>query len=246
MTLPTTQTKSSAPLKRFWKKLSKLWKKEINVYLISGMCYNCSVFDKLTLPEGYRKIYIEWLIPWHDETMESYATRMAEQIDKAKPFILIGYSFGGVLVQEMNSFLNPLKTILISSFKGGEETPMSFRAIRKSNMVERIPERLYASTVFITNTFNQLIYHMPTADLSQYMTVVDPVYIKWAVKHITEWKPSLHIKNLYHIHGTLDQIFPYELLQAAFPIEGGDHLMILKKADIVSNVLSSILLIREK
>lgn len=29
------------------KRVKKLWKKDINVYFISGMCYNCSVFDKI-------------------------------------------------------------------------------------------------------------------------------------------------------------------------------------------------------
>ena len=52
-----------------WRRLSSLvnwlWKKEaedITVYFISGMCYNCKVFDKLRLPKGYKKAYIEIVI----------------------------------------------------------------------------------------------------------------------------------------------------------------------------------------
>lgn len=244
--MPNTNKQSSLrPLKKLWKTISRLWSQEVNVYFISGMCYNCSVFDKLTLPKGFKKVYIEWLIPHMDETLEEYTLRMATSIDTTHPFVLIGYSFGGVIVQEMNRFLNPVKSILISSFKGEEETPMSFKAIKKGNIVNRVPNRLFASTEFISNTFNQLIYHMPTKELSQYMTVLDPVYVKWSAKHITEWIPTA-AKNLYHIHGTLDQIFPYELIRNAFPIEGGDHLMVLRKADIVSNILGSILLMKEK
>ena len=63
-----------------WRRLSSLvnwlWKKEaedITVYFISGMCYNCKVFDKLRLPKGYKKAYIEWFIPSPDESLSEYA-----------------------------------------------------------------------------------------------------------------------------------------------------------------------------
>ena len=91
-----------------WRRLSSLvnwlWKKEaedITVYFISGMCYNCKVFDKLRLPKGYKKAYIEWFIPSPDESLSEYAHKMAKTIDTSRPFILIGYSFGAVIMQEM-------------------------------------------------------------------------------------------------------------------------------------------------
>ena len=52
-------------------------------------------------------------------------------------------------------------------------------------------------------------------------------------------------QKLIPIHGTLDQIFPYEHIKNAFPVEDGDHLMVLKKADVVSSILSGILLMKE-
>ena len=107
-----------------WRRLSSLvnwlWKKEaedITVYFISGMCYNCKVFDKLRLPKGYKKAYIEWFIPSPDESLSEYAHKMAKTIDTSRPFILIGYSFGAVIMQEMTLFLKPEKCVIISSFK---------------------------------------------------------------------------------------------------------------------------------
>ena len=52
-------------------------------------------------------------------------------------------------------------------------------------------------------------------------------------------------EHLYHIHGTADQIFPYDRLENVFPVEGGDHLMVVKKADTVSSILDIILLKKE-
>lgn len=219
--------------------------KDVNVYFISGMCYNCKVFDKLELPKGYRKVYIEWYIPRPDETLSDYAHTMARAIDTSSPFILIGYSFGAVVMQEMTLFLKPRKCVIISSFKSKKEIPMLFQAVRKVNLMELMPKVFFSSTDFITNAFNHLVYNASNSDLAEYMTVTDPVYIKWALEQITDWIPDNKSEHLYHIHGTADQIFPYERLENVFPVEGGDHLMVVKKADIISSLLDSILLKKE-
>lgn len=227
------------------KRVKKLWEKDINVYFISGMCYNCSVFDKIVLPEGYKKKYIEWHVPIPGQSLQEYASVMAKEIDTSRPYILIGYSFGGVIVQMMSYFLSPIKTVLISSFKRDEEIPMLFRAAKRTNVADRIPMRVYASTELITDLFNRFVYNVPTSELAEVMTFVDPVYIKWAIEQIVGWMPENKCKHLYHIHGTEDQIFSYEHIRNAFPVEGGDHLMVVKKADAISTILSGILLIKE-
>ncbi|WP_029902245.1 alpha/beta hydrolase [Prevotella sp. 10(H)] len=241
------ESKKPNPLKNLWKSIRSIWKKDTatDVYFISGMCYNCSVFDKLKLPKGFNKKCIEWHIPRPDESLEEYAREMAKAIDTSRPFVIVGYSFGAVIMQEMNKFLSPVKSVIISSFKSRTEIPALFRAVRMTNLVERVPNRLYSSTDFVTSAFNRLVYNMPTSELASVMTYVDPVYVKWATKQITEWIPAENCKHLYHIHGTLDQIFPYENIRNAFPVEDGDHLMVLKKADVVSSILSGILLIKE-
>lgn len=122
-----------------WRRLSSLvnwlWKKEtedITVYFISGMCYNCKVFDKLRLPKGYKKAYIEWFIPSPDESLSEYAHKMAKTIDTSRPFILIGYSFGAVIMQEMTLFLKPEKCVIISSFKSKRKSLFFSRQSGKS------------------------------------------------------------------------------------------------------------------
>lgn len=220
--------------------------KDINVYFISGMCYNCKVFDKLWLPEGYRKVYIEWYIPRPDEPLSEYARMMAKDIDTSSPFILIGYSFGAVVMQEMTLFLKPEKCVIISSFKSKREIPILFQAVRKVNLMEYVPKRFFSSTDFITNAFNRFVYNASNSDLAEYMTVTDPVYIRWAVEQITDWVPDNKSEHLYHIHGTADQIFPYDRIEDVFPVEGGDHLMVVKKADVVSSILDIILLKKEE
>lgn len=73
------------------------------------------------------------------------------------------------------------------------------------------------------------------------MTMIDPVYIRWSLRQITHWKPSVKLNNIYHIHGTRDQVFPYEQILDAKPIIGGDHLMVVKRAKEVSLALEDVL-----
>lgn len=212
-----------------------------NVYFISGMCYNCKVFDRIELPSGFRKRYIEWNIPGPDETLHDYSVRMAEAIDTTEPFVLVGYSFGAIIIQEMDKFLSPTKNIIISSFKKPSEIPAIFKAVRKTGLARMMPDKVYSSVDFITNSFNRLVYRAPDDRLNKFMTHTDPVYIKWAVHQITEWIPDNDSPKFYHIHGTDDQIFPFKQIENVYPVEGGDHLMVVRKAAEVSSILAKIL-----
>jgi len=228
-----------------WNKLQSLWKKDVmNVYFVSGMCYNCKVFDGLVLPKGYKKIYLEWVLPQLDDSLSDYARKIAENIDTNNPFILVGYSFGGIIVQEMQGFLSPVKSIIISSFKTEAETPSTFYVARKTQVLRKTPLSIF-STEFITKAFNKVIYDLPSSELALYMTVTDPVYIKWSTTQITEWIPIASNYPLYHIHGTEDQVFSFDRLGDVYPVEGGDHLMIIKKPEEVNHIMNSILLKKE-
>ena len=209
------------------------------------MCYNCKVFDKLKLPEGYTRKYIEWHVPHPDETLQEYARAMAQGIDVSRPFVLVGHSFGAVIMQEMNRFLKPRKSIIVSSFKSEAEIPTLFRRVSRVHLAERMPMLFFSSTDFITTAFNHLMLNESNEHLAVFMTQLDPVYIKWAVVQITNWKPGFHPDHLYHIHGTEDQIFPYDQVNNVFTVQGGDHLMVFKMADTVSMILDTILRIKE-
>lgn len=212
------------------------------VYFLSGMCVNCKVFDKIELPDGYEKRYIDWHIPRDDESLEEYTKTMAMNINTAEPFILIGYSLGGIIMQEMNHFLKPEKNILISSIKSMNEIPSLFRFAKKTHFTSIAPKALFATNKTISNLFTQLVYDMPIDLIEQCVTYTSSTYMKWATHHITTWNPTLVCENLYHIHGTKDQIFPSKKIKDAFFIEGGDHLIVMKESDKVNNLLRNILL----
>lgn len=228
-------------LKKLFSKIGQYFRGTRDVYFISGMCYNCSVFDGLVLPKKYNKIYIEWEVPSLDESLATYTHRMARAINPKRKFILVGYSFGGILVQEIAKFMNPEKVILISSMKDEKEIPSLFQIAKRVNFADNIPMRLYSTSNFMINLFNRYVYNIATKALGDYMTMISPVYIRWSLRQITHWLPTRKLDNIYHIHGTRDQVFPFEQIINARAIKGGDHLMVIKRTKEVNEILNAVL-----
>ena len=83
-----------------------------HVYLMPGMAANPTIFEYIKLPKDKYKIHwLEWQIPDKYETLQNYAKRMCKFI-KEDNVVLLGVSFGGILVQEMSKYLK-LKNCLL-------------------------------------------------------------------------------------------------------------------------------------
>ena len=64
--------------------------------------------------------------------------RMCERVIHKNP-ILIGVSFGGVLVQEMAKYIDYKKIIIISSVKSNEELPKHMKLAQLTNAHRLLP-----------------------------------------------------------------------------------------------------------
>jgi len=89
-----------------------------HIYLVPGLAASSKIFEYLNFPkEKFELHFLEWLLPLTEtEPIEEYAKRMAEFVTEENS-ILIGVSFGGIMVQEMSKHLKVQKIILISSVK---------------------------------------------------------------------------------------------------------------------------------
>ena len=86
-----------------------------HLYFVSGMAANSKIFERMSFPsDKFETHYLDWILPLSKkESLENYAARLCEKIIHPHP-ILIGVSFGGVVVQEMSKIIPTEKTILIS------------------------------------------------------------------------------------------------------------------------------------
>ncbi|MGM5629440.1 alpha/beta hydrolase [Apibacter raozihei] len=229
----------------------------MKVYFIPGLGASSNCFKFITLPEGFEKVYIEWFTPEGNETLEEYTRKLAESIDTSEPFILVGYSFGGVIVQEMNKFLNPQKTILIASMKNDQQIPNLFKIIKALRFAYWFPMRFFSSQGLLSYAFARSVYYKSknqkikeTLKIEEYLSQTNPKYLKWSINAISSWKSTIQCKNIFQIHGTKDPIFPYKKIrksyeknrQHLFTIPEANHILVLEKPKKVNEAFKNILL----
>ncbi|MDC0612815.1 alpha/beta hydrolase [bacterium] len=213
----------------------------IHVYLMPGMSANSLIFEKIKFPKNFELHKLDWISPNIDESIENYAERLSEKIVHKNP-VLIGVSFGGILVQEISKIIKVNKLIIISSIKCNKEMPshMKFGKITKSYKL--IPVKWI-------NDFESLISFVlgpkikKRVDLyRKYLSVRDENYLSWSLREMIEWKQSKPLKNIIHIHGTKDLVFPTLYIKNFIEVPRGDHAMILKRAEWINQNLPKMIM----
>jgi pimeloyl-ACP methyl ester carboxylesterase len=212
-----------------------------SVYFISGLGADRRAFRKLTFPAEFELIYLDWIPPLINESLEDYANRIALGIDTSKPFYLIGLSFGGMLATEISKKLNPLHTFIISSASVFKELPWYYRLAGALRLQKLVPVNLIKNGNGIGLTFLGAKTHDERMLLKQLMVDSDPVFMKWALTCILTWGNKERPANLTHIHGTADRILPIRYYKPDVIVNGGGHFMVYANATEISNYITQII-----
>lgn len=201
----------------------------IHVYFMPGMAANPAIFEYIKLPEDQFKTHLlEWIIPTKQESIESYAKRMIEKIEHENP-VLIGVSFGGVLVQEMSKYMNCKKLIIISSVKTRHELPKRMRLAKVSKAYKLLPTKFVSNfESFAKYAFGETVKKRVEL-YRKYLSVADKRYLDWAIQNMVCWKQDEAIPEIIHIHGESDPVFPIKNISNCITIKGGTHIMIINK-----------------
>lgn len=212
-----------------------------HIYFVPGLGASSKIFENLKFPEDKFDLhYLEWLLPLSEkEKLEDYAKRMADLISEKNP-ILIGVSFGGIMVQEMAKHISVKKIILISSVKSRNELPNRLKLIQKTGVYKLFP----ASSINNIEDFSKYAFGnfaKKRIELyKKYLSVRDEHYLHWAIYNVLHWKQIEAPKNLIHIHGLEDHVFPIKHIKNCIQIEKGTHIMILTKAKIISKIIADL------
>jgi len=209
------------------------------VYFISGLGADERAFQFLDLTYC-EPVFISWAEPLPNETLQGYAFRLKEQITDANP-IVVGLSFGGMLVSEMAKADASLKGIIISSNKTSKEFPAYWRIGKYFPLYRWLPMkpprnfREYIGRIFGTPDKER------SSLLFQLIDDSNPAFIRWAIKVILRWKSETVPANITHIHGNTDLLLPLRYVKADYVIEGGSHFMIVVKSREISRILKKII-----
>jgi surfactin synthase thioesterase subunit len=210
-----------------------------HIYCISGLGADERVFASLHLP-GYQLHFIKWILPMKNESIESYAKRLTEQVHHSNP-VLIGLSFGGIMCIEIAKHIATELIIIISSIKMDGELPLWMRVSGKLKLNRLLPMRSFKIIEPIENYNLGVKTKAEKEMVGDYRKQVDPAYTSWAINAILNWKNEKAPQNLYHIHGDRDRIFSIKKIKPDYTIQNGGHLMVMQQSKEVNECIKAIL-----
>ncbi len=217
---------------------------KIPVYMMPGLAASSRIFENIILDEAlFEVVWLDWMMPLPNESLVNYSKRfIAQKIHHANP-VLIGVSFGGIIVQEMARLIPVHKVIIISSVSSEQDFPKRMKWAKATKLYKIIPTRL-------AKHFGLLAKIAPSKKVKnriqlyrKYLSVNDTAYLDWALDKIINWKAKPIQAPLIHIHGTYDAVFPIQYITSNYlPIRHGTHIMILNRYRWFNQHLPAIIL----
>ena len=213
---------------------------KIPIYFVSGLAANAKVFEYISLPEEhFDLVFLDWILPTGlDETIQEYALRMCQKIPCKEP-ILVGVSFGGMMVQEMSKHIRCKKVIIISSIKNNRELPIRLKLAQITKVYKLFPLKIISNIEKYESYFFNDYLKRRVVLYKNYFSIRDQTYLKWAIFNVLHWQQNETLPYVTHIHGDHDEIFPIKNIKKAHIVKKGTHIMILDKAKTISKILKT-------
>ncbi len=207
-----------------------------------GMAANPSIFKHIQLPEDqFEQHLLSWFVPDKNMTLAEYALKMTESITHEN-IILVGVSFGGMLVQEMARNVKTRKVIVVSSVKHESELPKRMLFAKYTKVHKLLPTGLVNNVELLAKyAFGETV-NKRLELYEEYLSIKDKYYIDWSIDQIVNWKQAYCPECLVHIHGEKDNVFPIGNIKNCIPVKNGTHTMIIHRAKWFNEHLPAIIL----
>lgn len=174
--------------------------------------------------------------------MRDFAETLVSQIDTSETFVLLGVSLGGMLCVELNEFVHPEKTILISSAKNATELPKKYSFQRNFPIYKAVPKALVKGGARILQPIVERDQKMKRDLCEDMLKRKSRTYMKRTVEMIVNWERSETQFPIYQIHGTEDHTLPLKhIVNPQLIIENGSHLMVLTMSLEITAALKTLL-----
>lgn len=207
-----------------------------------GMAANSTIFDGIQLaPDTFEMHKLDWFAPEKGISLADYAKKMCSKIQHKDP-VLLGVSFGGLLIQEMAKHIETRKVIVVSCVKQQSELPKKMLFAKYTKAHKLLPTGLVNNVKLLAKyAFGEKVtkrLHL----YEKYLSVRDKYYIDWSIDNIVNWKQTYPLENLVHIHGEKDTVFPISNIKNCKTVKNGTHTMIIHRAKWFNEHLPAIIL----
>ena len=211
----------------------------MKLYVVSGLGADFKVLEKITFPENMEVVFLNWMMPELKEEFLHYIKRMADRIDDSEPFSLLGYSFGGLIVQEIDKIKPAEKVVILGSIKSDKEKSRFIKFGEVSRLTKYLPQGMFNVKSAAVYSLARSIVDPKNPKLMDYFTVRDTYYLKWSIEKVSNWKFAENPKVI-QILGSKDIVFPVKYSKPDYVIENGTHLFPATKPKQVSKILAEI------
>lgn len=215
---------------------------KIHVYFMPGLAASPDIFENIELPpDRFQMHFLEWFIPSPGMTIEAYAAELTQLVMHENP-VLIGVSFGGLIVQEMAQLMPVRKVIIISSIKQRSELPRRLILAKYTRLHKLLPTGLVNNVELLANyAFGESVTKRIKL-YEQYLSVKDKHYLDWSIDQVINWKQTRCRTGIIHIHGEKDAVFPIKYIKKCIVVDEGTHTMILHRYKWFNERLPTIIL----
>ncbi|MGC4128018.1 MAG: alpha/beta hydrolase [Bergeyella sp.] len=211
----------------------------MKLYMVSGLGADYKVLEKLEFNSGIEVSFLDWKIPERNEKFSHYIERMAGDVDDSAPFHLLGYSFGGIVAQEINLRKKAEKTVILGSIKSHKEKSRLIKAGELTHLPKYLPEKIFNEKSAVAYGFFRKLFDPKNPKVMEYFRVRNPYYLKWSIEKISEWKFEEN-PDVIQILGDRDIVFPVKNSRPDYVIKGGTHLFPATRPKEVSKILQQI------
>ena len=212
-----------------------------------GMGANPQIFEYLKFPPQYEVVPMHFIPPYKNESLASYSGRLIEDQIKHSSPILLGVSFGGMIIREISLQIPVKKLVLISTIKSSREFSPFYNKALQYKLYKFFPSRAMAYVDLMEKISFPGHFKRKMKLYKKYMDHLPKEYFDWALKTFLMWsRPDFPGLPFIHIHGTKDRVFPFKYIrEPVTKIENGRHDMIIFRANWFNERWDEILKIEE-
>jgi pimeloyl-ACP methyl ester carboxylesterase len=179
-----------------------------------------------------------WIKPFSNESIRSYAGRLAPLIDPGCPCIVGGASFGGVVALELANYLPVHGCILIGSIRSPSGLPWYWRMLRPVG--ELGPDIVCTAASILSRLGNPILSKKLSRRIRR-LSRPETAFIRWGMCATVRWQPSIQARRvrIFQIHGSADKVLPVDNTVPHKIVPGGKHALSLFHPAAVNEFIAS-------
>jgi len=182
----------------------------------------------------------DWIPHRRDDTLASYAERMAGHIDPGCSCYVGGASFGGMVALEMARHLDAKACFLIGSIRSSGQLPRRIRMLRPlAGLVLGVCGGVPILFAKAAGPLTKRLLSPAANSMLHQLADTEKGFLRWASLAVLRWKPDPNAWSvpIHQIHGDRDRVLPHRLTTPDALVPRAGHLLPLTHPEAVNEFL---------